>query len=76
VPRGCSCNHEYVDPNAYTGPLDEPNTPPSDRTDWKWVEEGKVWCSVDDHDREYPCCEFWYDREGWEIEEEEEKGEE
>ena len=59
VPRGCSCNHYHVDENVYSEE-DQPI---------KWIEEDKVWCSVDEQGREYPCCEYWYEEEGWEVEE-------
>jgi hypothetical protein len=51
VPRGCSCNHEYVN-DIHSLPL------PEKESDYKWIEEGVYWCYVDDKGREYPCCEF------------------
>ena len=70
VPRGCSCNHRYVDVNTYHPPLDEPDLPEGEEgKDWKWVDEGKThWCSIDEQEREYPCVEFWYEEDGWETE--------
>lgn len=68
VPRGCSCEWNYV---KEFGP------PPSGRL-WKWVtispggryeavKEGEVWVEIDEKGREYPCCEFDYDPEGYII---------
>ena len=72
VHRGCSCNHRYVDINAYHPPLDNPDLPEGEEgEDWKWLDEEKThWCHIDEKGREYPCAEFFYDEDGWEIEEE------
>jgi hypothetical protein len=70
VHRGCSCNHRCIDINAYHPPLDNPDIPEGvEGVDWKWVELDKVWCTIDDQGREWPCCEYEYDNEGFEIEE-------
>ncbi len=69
VHRGCSCNHYHVDVDAYHPPLDEPELPTDEDRPIKWIEEGKVWCHIDEQGREYPCCEYWYDENGWDIEE-------
>jgi hypothetical protein len=66
VPRGCSCNHRYVDVNAYKPPLDEPELPTKDDYPIKWIEKDKIWCHVDEKGREYPCVEFEYDEDGFE----------
>jgi hypothetical protein len=72
VPRGCSCNYRYVDVNAYHPPLDNPDLPEGEEgKEWKWLDDEKThWCYIDDKGREYPCGEYWYDEDGWEIEEE------
>ena len=70
VPRGCTCNHRYVNEGAYWLPLENPDMPTKDDEPYKWIEEGKVWCHVDEKGREYPCCEFWYDEDGDDVEEE------
>lgn len=67
VPRGCECNHRYVDVNSYAPPLDSPDLP--EGTDWKWIEKDKVWCYIDEKGREYPCCEYDYEEEGFEKDE-------
>ena len=67
VHRGCDCNHRYVDVNAYHPPLENPDMPDGiEGIDWKWIEEDKIWCSIDDKGREWPCCEYDYDEEGYE----------
>ena len=69
VSRGCDCNHRYVDVNAYAPPLSEPDIPKGEEgVDWKWIEHNKVWCHIDENGREYPCCEYDYEEEGYEKE--------
>lgn len=53
VPRGCDCNHRYDEPEEENYPI-------------KWIDD-KTWCCVDEQGREYPCVEYWYSEEGWEI---------
>lgn len=68
VPRGCSCNHRYIDVNAYQPPLDDPDYPEGEEgKDWKWVEKDKVWVHIDEKGREYPCIEYFYEEEGWDT---------
>ena len=55
VPRGCSCNVEYLSEEYPT----DPPTPEPDGT-WKWVEDGVCWEYIDDKGRSYPCCEYDY----------------
>jgi len=71
VPRNCECNHRYVDVNAYFPPLDEPDFPTEKDHQIEWIEEGKIWCSLDEKGRHYPCCEYMYDEEGFDIDDEE-----
>jgi len=59
VPRGCSCGREYLDMEDYD------NTPPEDKTLWKWIEVDKIWAGVDEKGREWPCCEYSYDDNGF-----------
>jgi hypothetical protein len=62
VPRGCECNNRYVKEE------ENPDNPPSELSEfnkWKWIIPGKVWCYIDEEGREYPCCEFDYEKEGW-----------
>lgn len=67
VHRGCDCNRRYVDVNAYSPPLDHPEWPDESDMPVKWIENGKVWCSVDDKGREYPCEEYSYDKDGFDV---------
>lgn len=70
VHRGCTCNWCY---STVELPTDEDKP-------WKWViqtkdeeygeiEEGKVWVSLDEKGREYPCAEYDYEDEGFDIDE-------
>jgi hypothetical protein len=59
VPRGCFCNINYISDKL---------NPPDDTKDWKWIEEGISWCYIDEKGREYPCCEYMYDENGFEKE--------
>ncbi len=81
---GCSCNWRYFDVNAYHPPLDNPELPEGEEgKDWRWVEhpgddympkitkDDKIWVYLDDKGRPYPCAEYWYEEDGWEIDDEE-----
>lgn len=71
VNRGCSCNHHYVRVDAYHPPLDNPDLPTkedgAENVDWKWIEKDKIWVHLDEKQREYPCCEYLYDVDGFDI---------
>ena len=67
VTRGCDCGHRYVDVNSYYPPLSEPDLPTEKDYPIKWIEEGKIWCRIDEKGREYPCGgEYMYNEEGFE----------
>jgi len=82
VPRGCSCNYRFSDKNAYNPPLEdfEIELPEGvENVDWKWVFKEKTkhreeikpntcWVYLDEKGREYPCCEYDYDEDGFDIE--------
>jgi hypothetical protein len=69
VHRGCSCNHRYVDVNVYHPPLDNPEMPEGiEGVNWKWIEQDNVWVYIDENGKEYPCCEYDYEENGFEIE--------
>lgn len=58
VHRGCSCNHYHLDiPGLRIG---------IEGKDWKWVEHG-VWTYIDEQGREYPCAEYHYSKDGFDI---------
>ena len=61
VPRGCACNHmstlDHYDSNVPEGELNK---------DYKWINE-TTWVNLDDKGREYPCVEYDYDPDGFEI---------
>lgn len=69
---GCSCNWYYTDVNAYHPPLDEPEIPEGiEGKDWRWIPEHKesgAWQYLDEKGRPYPCCEYDYDEDGYDIE--------
>lgn len=74
VHRGCSCNEystvaeHYHPPGGIFPTLEEDGV---EGVDWKWVNEEKTaWVRIDEKGRRYPCCEYMYEGEGWEIEEE------
>lgn len=72
VPRGCDCNHNYVDVNCYHPALEDPNLPDGEEgIDWKWIDDDKeAWTYLDpENGLEYPCCEYLHNSEGWEKEE-------
>lgn len=71
VNRGCSC-HEY-------STRDEDYHPPggihpgeedgAEGVDWIWINEEKtLWSRIDEKGRRYPCCEYDYEKDGYEIE--------
>lgn len=64
VGRGCSCNNHHIDEDFLELPEGEENI------DWKWVyqeEKHSAWTYLDENKREYPCCEYFYEKEGFEI---------
>ena len=65
VPRGCSCNHYYMSEEEPILPnLEEDGV---EGVDWKWVDEEKThWTHIDEKGREYPCCEWMHDPDGYE----------
>ena len=71
VSRSCECNHRYVDVNAYFPSLDEPDLPTEKDEPFIWIEEGKIWCYVDEKGRPYPCCEYMYSETGFDKDEDE-----
>jgi hypothetical protein len=69
VPRGCFCNHYHCDMNAYHPPLLNRILPEGDENvDWKWIKKDEIWTHIDEKGREYPCSEYMYVEDGWEIE--------
>ena len=70
VPRGCSCNHEFT-PTSEEGVKSGFGEIPPSGNDWKWLEEPNKWCHVDLSGREFPCCEFGYDLDGYIVNKEE-----
>lgn len=71
VSRGCSCNNHHTDVNAYYPSLDSPELPTGEEgKNWKWVDISKgEWTHIDEMGREYPCCEYFFEEDGWDIDE-------
>ena len=67
VPRSCSCNYRYVNVDAYSPPLDEPDMPTVADEPYVWIEPDVLWVHVDDRGRQHPCVEFWYDEDGYAV---------
>ena len=72
VHRGCSCNEYSVRSEDYHPPGGiQPEEDETEGVDWKWVNEEKTsWARIDSKGRQWPCCEFEFDEEGFEIDEE------
>ena len=70
--EGCSCNWHYTNVNAYHPPLDNPELPEGEEgKDWRWVPNHKdqgAWQYLDDKGRPYPCCEYDFNEQGYDIE--------
>ncbi len=68
VPRGCSCNREYVPRDDDSEKeLGYPGENPPTGNEWKWVEKDVSWEYTDNKGRSLPCCEFWYEQNGWDY---------
>lgn len=65
VPRGCTCNYRYVDEDGYDPPLKQKDLPTEKDKPFKWIEENKIWVHLDEKGREYPCCEYVYNENGF-----------
>ena len=70
VPRGCECNHVYVSHEDEHLSMFSAEYPVGEENiDWKWIVPNKSWTTLDEKCREYPCCEYWYDENGFDIHE-------
>ena len=77
---GCSCNWRFAKKQEGL-PIELPEG--EEGKDWIWVEfegdehtpaitkEDGCWTELDERGRAYPCVEYWYDEEGFEIENDE-----
>lgn len=63
VPRGCTCNHYHIGESI---PL---NLPTESDKPYIWIEPNLVWTRVDDKGRQWPCVEYDYEEEGYDIDE-------
>lgn len=75
VSRGCSCNWNHISNNLEDLPEG------IEGKDWKWIEynndefygtilTGTIWTYIDEHGRQSPCCEYDYDKDGFDFNEE------
>lgn len=74
VPRGCSCNQYHlseffdIDNNSnYIFWNKNLNSFTNEQTS-----ESAYYEPVDEQGRRFPCCEYWYDEDGWDVDENEE----
>ncbi len=67
VPRGCSCNEHCVK-DEIQGEIfeDYPNEDLIEGQDWEWIEKDIRWRELDEG-KQVPCCEWMYDKEGFDY---------
>lgn len=74
VPRGCDCNNYYKEEFKLESEIDLDSIKFFKNVDnYQTKEVGKeddwdYYTHVDEKGRLYPCCEYWYDENGWEKE--------
>ena len=73
VSRGCSCNNYSVRKEDWdngivpAGDIDFCDAKPEEKDKpFKWLDD-HTWTHVDDKEREYPCCEYTYEKEGFDV---------
>ena len=66
MPKGCTCNDEpYIFYDEEDGMIE--NFPEGiEGKDWQDVNK-KYWRKLNGEGNQLPCCEWWYEEEGWEI---------
>lgn len=65
VPKGCSC-WEWNNKDFNSEIYEEPEG--IEGKDWEWIIEDISWRELDGEGKQIPCCEWWYDKEGWDNE--------
>jgi len=65
VSRGCDCNNHYIVNDWEKLPTEEDGI---EGEDWKWIEKNLEWTPLDALGREWPCCEYDNDENGFLIE--------
>lgn len=65
VPKGCSCNEwsVIIDPSDLTF-KHEPDEEWVEGVDWEWIEKDITWRELEEG-KPIPCCEWIYDKEGF-----------
>jgi hypothetical protein len=74
VHRGCSCNEYSTVPEHYHPPggISPDNEDGEENVDWKWLNEEKTsWAYIDERGRRYPCCEYMYEKDGFDLDDKE-----
>lgn len=62
---GCSCNYHYIK-EADVGNTE--SLPEGiEGKDWRWVDQYRSWINLDERGRPYPCAEYDYDKDGYDI---------
>lgn len=64
VPRGCSCWNNKI--TFENGDFNYPKG--VEGKDWFWIEKYVYWEELDGEGKQLPCCEWWYNKEGWDDE--------
>ncbi len=74
VLRGCECNwRSFGDNTQFYGTSEKKVFPQGiENVNWKYVNaEKNCWTFLDEKQREFPCCEYDYDENGYELENDE-----
>ena len=68
--NGCSCNWHYAGIGASAECQWEVTQPKGVQgVNWRWIDENeKSWINLDEKGRPFPCCEFDYEKGGFDIE--------
>jgi len=66
VDRGCQCNYYSIREEDYNPPIKGGILPTEEDYPIKWIND-YTWTKVDEKGREYPCCEYTYNENGFNI---------
>ena len=67
--EGCSCNYHYADKGSNAEEDWEIDKPKGvENKDWRWIDKKqKSWIHLDEKGRPYPCCEYDFEKDGFDI---------
>ena len=68
VPRGCSCNEYEICVKIGGNDITE-NPIGIEGKDWKFGKTNTTYIELDGNGMEFPCCEYWHDENGWDLDE-------